>query len=101
MRNRFFLKKLLFSHLNCYKQLLRDNWVQNILETCKISIFIPEESKIIISFMKQQILQYTNEKKKVGSILPTGSERVKIQITSFKIKIFCYLCVLEICTTRF
>jgi len=72
MRNRFSLRKSLFSHLNSYKQLLRDNWVQNTLETCKISISVPEKSKIIISFVKQKkfyniyILQYKNKKKISG-----------------------------------
>jgi len=54
IRNRFFPKKSFFSHLNYYKQLLRDNWVQKTLKTYKVSISVPEKSKIIITFVKQQ-----------------------------------------------
>jgi len=55
--------------------------VQKTLETCKISISVPEKPKIIISFVKQQILQYKNERKisRKYTILSTGSERVKIE----------------------
>jgi len=45
----FFLKKSLFSHLNCYKQLLKDNWMKKTLETCKVSISVLEKLKINIS----------------------------------------------------
>jgi len=40
--------------------------VQKTLETCKVSISVPGKSKIIISFVRQQILQYKNERKISG-----------------------------------